>query len=318
MLVLVTGGAGFVGNNIIDALVKQGYAVRAVVRNPEKAEKRLGHFGDSIEIAQGDVTNRGVWADLMKGVDVVIHTVAIPMEKGGQTYEQVNYQGTINVVDAAIDAGVSRFINISQNGADSSLPYRFLAGKGKAQEYVASQENLKWTAIRPSAIFGPQDEFFNTFARLVKLTPIVFPLIGGGKAEFQPVSIFDVAEATVRCIKEDSTIGKELVLGGPEVLTMGEIEKRVIKALNTGRIMIPAPVPLLRPVVFIMENTLPGSPVNSSLLDLLAVPNTVPDNALVTQFGMDPIPFKGQHITYLNDVSIGQALNKFFTGAVVN
>lgn len=318
MPVLVTGAAGFVGNNIVDELVKRGYSVRAVVRNPEKAEKRLGRFGESLEIVQGDVTDRAVWASLMKGVDAVVHTVAISMEKGGQTYESVNYQGTINVVDAALDAGVSRFINISQNGADANLPYRFLASKGKAQDYVAMQEKLQWTAIRPSAIFGEQDEFFNTFARLVKLTPLVFPLIGGGKAEFQPVSVYDVAEATVRSIEDSSTIGKELVVGGPEVLTLGEIENRVIKTLNTGRLMIPVPVFLLRPIVFIMENTLPGSPVSSSLLDLLAVPNTVPENALVEHFGMEPIPFSGQHIDYLNDTSIGQALNKFFTGAMVN
>lgn len=318
MLVLVTGGAGFVGNNIIDKLVEKNYRVRAVVRNPEKAEIRLGHHGDKIEIVQGDVTDRSVWANLMRGVDAVVHTVAISMEKGGQTYEEVNYQGTINVVDASVDANVKRFINISQNGADSSLPYRFLASKGKAQEYVAMQDDLKWTAIRPSAIFGPQDEFFNTFARLVKLTPVVFPLIGGGKAQFQPVSIFDVAEATVRSIEDDDTIHKELEIGGPEVLTLKEIEDRVIKALDTGRIMIPAPVFLLRPVVSIMENTLPGSPVSGSLLDLLAVPNTVPNNALVEQFGMEPIPFKGQHIEYLKDNTVGQALNKFFTGAVIN
>ena len=318
MLVLVTGAAGFVGNNVVSKLVEKGYDVRAVVRNPEKAEKRLGQYGDTVEIVQGDVTNRSVWANLMKGVDAVVHTVAISMEKGGQTYEEVNYQGTINVMDAAVDAKVGRFINISQNGADSSLPYRFLASKGKAQEYVAMQDGIKWTAIRPSAIFGPQDEFFNTFARLVKLTPLIFPLIGGGKAEFQPVSVFDVAEATLRSIEDDNTVGKELVIGGPEALTLGEIEKRVIKTLGTSRLMVSVPVFLLRPVVAIMENTLPGSPVSSSLLDLLAVPNTVPDNALVDEFGMDPIPFKGQHIDYLNNTSAGQALNIFFTGATVN
>lgn len=317
MTVLVTGAAGFVGNNIVSKLVENGRSVRAVVRSPEKAQKRLGHFGDKIEIVQGDVTNRSVWVDLMRGVDAAVHTVAISMEKGGQTYEEVNFQGTINVADAASDAGVSRFINISQNGADADLPYPFLASKGKAQDYVAQSE-LKWTAIRPSAIFGPQDEFFNTFARLVRLTPIVFPLIGGGKAEFQPVSVDDVAEAAARSIEDDSTIGKELTVGGPEVLTLGEIEKRVIKALGTSRIFVPAPVALLRPAVFVMENTLPGSPVSSSLLDLLAVPNTVPNNALVEQFGMDPIPFSGEHIEYLKDTSIGQALNKFFTGATVN
>ena len=317
MTVLVTGGAGFVGNNIIEKLVNRGEPVRAMVRTPEKAEKRLGKYGNKVEIVQGDVTDRSSLSRVMNGINAVVHTVAISMEKGGQTYDEVNYQGTINVADAAMDAGIKRFINISQNGADSSLPYRFLASKGKAQEYVAST-NLAWTAIRPSAIFGPQDEFFNTFARLVRLTPIVFPLIGGGRAEFQPVSVFDVAEATVRSLEDDSTIGKELVVGGPEVLTMGEIEKRVIKALDTSRVMIPAPVFLLRPAVWVMENTLPGSPVSTSLLELLAVPNTTPNNALVEQFGMEPIPFKGEYIEYLNDTSAGQAMRKFFTGATVN
>ena len=317
MTVLVTGGAGFVGNNIIEKLVQRGEPVRAMVRTPEKAKMRLGKYGDKVEIVQGDVTDRSSLSRIMQGVTAVVHTVAISMEKGVQTYEEVNYQGTINIADAAMDAGIKRFINISQNGADSSLPYRFLASKGKAQEYIASTD-LAWTALRPSAIFGPQDEFFNTFARLVRLTPIIFPLIGGGTAEFQPVSVFDVAEATVRSLEDDSTIGKELVIGGPEVLTLGEIEKRVLNALDTSRVMIPAPVFLLRPAVWVMENTLPGSPVSTSLLELLAVPNTTPNNALVEQFNMEPLPFKGEHIRYLNDTSAGQAMRKFFTGTTVN
>ncbi|MDQ7025165.1 MAG: NAD(P)H-binding protein [Anaerolineae bacterium] len=317
MTILVTGAAGFVGNNVIDKLVAQGRSVRAMVRNLEKAQMRLGEYGDKVEIVQGDVTQRDSLLPHIQGVTAIVHTVAISMEKGGQTYEKVNYQGTVNLVDVAIDGGVSRFINISQNGADSSLPYRFLASKGKAQDYVAAS-NLKWTALRPSAIFGTQDEFFNTFARLVRLTPLIFPLIGGGKAEFQPVSVLDVAEATIRSLDDDSTIGKTLGLGGLEVLTLGEIEKRVIQALNTRRIMIPTPVWLLRPAVFIMEKTLRGSPVSSSLLDLLAVPNRVEDNALVNIFGIEPIPFRGEHIAYLKNASAGQALKKFFTGATVN
>ena len=138
MTILVTGGAGFVGNNVIEKLVTAGKPVRAMVRNPEKAKMRLGKYGDGVEIVQGDVTDRASLPALFKDVSAVVHTVAISMEKGAQTYEEVNYQGTINIVDASVDAGVSRFINISQNGADSSLPYRFLASKGKAQEYVAS------------------------------------------------------------------------------------------------------------------------------------------------------------------------------------
>ena len=239
------------------------------------------------------------------------------MEKGGQTYEAVNYQGTVNVLRAAEAAGVRRFINMSQNGARGDLPYRFLASKGAAQEAVAASE-LDWTALRPSAIFGPQDEFFNSFARLLKITPVIFPLIGGGTAQFQPVSVYDVVEAVIRCLDDESTIGAELALGGPEVLSLGEIERRVIEALGTWRLLLPTPVALLRPAVMLMQALLPGSPVSTSLLDLLAVPNTVPDNALVNRFGMKPIPFAGEHIAYLKDNTLSDTLAKFFGNATIN
>jgi NADH dehydrogenase len=253
----------------------------------------------------------------MQGVSAVVHTVAIPMERGGATYEEVNYQGTVNVVDAARDAGVLRFINMSQNGARPDHPSRFLRSKGRAQEYVAAS-GLKWTAMRPSVIFGPQDEFFNAFARLIRLTPLVFPLIGGGTAQFQPVSVYDVVEAVTRSLDDDGTIGHEFRLGGPEVLTMGEIEKRVLAAMNARRVLVSAPVGLLRPAVFVMEKTLPGTPVSSSLLDLLGEPNIVPDNALVSYFHLTPRAFAGENIAYLKDASVGTALKRFFTGAAVN
>lgn len=317
MTILVTGAAGFVGSNTVRRLVELGKPVRAVVRSSAKARIRLGDLADKIEIVEGDVTERESLPPLMKDVLAVVHTVAISMEKGGRTYEEVNYQGTINIVDAAEAAGVGRFIFISQNGADSSLPYRFLQSKGRAQDYVAASK-MRWTALRPSAIFGPQDEFFNTFARLVQITPLVFPLIGGGHAEFQPVSIYDVVEAVVRSLDDDSTIGKALDLGGPEVLTLGQIEKRVIEALGTWRLMVPAPVPLLRLPVWLMQSLLPGSPVSSSLLDLLAVANTTPHNALIERFSMEPIPFSGENIAYLRDNNIGDTMRKFFRNATIN
>jgi uncharacterized protein YbjT (DUF2867 family) len=185
MAILVTGAAGFVGNNTVRRLVAQGKQVRAMVRNPDKARQRLGDLADKIEIVSGDVTERSTLRPLMRDVTAIVHTVAIPMEKGDATYDEVNYQGTINLVDAAEAEGVTRFINVSQNGATPDHFSRFLRSKGRAQEYVATSK-LQWTAVRPSAIFGPQDEFFNSISRLVTLTPIVFPNIGGGKATFQP------------------------------------------------------------------------------------------------------------------------------------
>ncbi|MYD10410.1 MAG: complex I NDUFA9 subunit family protein [Chloroflexi bacterium] len=317
MTILVTGAAGYLGNQTVKKLVAQGRPVRALARRRAKAALRLADVAGQIEIVDGDVTRPESLAPAMRDVSAVIHFVAIAMEKGGQTYESVNYQGTVNVLQAAESAGVRRFINMSQNGASSALPYRFLASKGRAQEYVAASD-MEWTALRPSAIFGPQDEFFNSFARLLKITPLIFPLIGGGKAVFQPVSVYDVVEAVVRCLDDAGTIGAELALGGPEVLTLGEIERRVMAALGARRLLVPVPVALLRPAVRVMQALLPGSPVSTSLLDLLAVPNTVPDNALVKRFGMTPIPFAGEHIQYLNDNTLGDTLAIFLRNATVN
>ena len=317
MTTLVTGAAGYIGNNIVKRLVNAGKPVRAMVHNLEKGKSRLPDVAGEIEIVQGDVTDPESLSTAMQGVSTVIHLVAIALEGRNRTYESINYQGTVNVVDAAVQTGVTRFINMSQNGASSTVTYRFLKSKGRGQEYVA--ENApNWTTLRPSAVFGPQDEFFNSIARLIKLTPLIFPLIGGGKAEFQPVSVNDVAEAAVRSLDDETTVGKEFVLGGPEILTLGEIEKRILKALGSRRLLVPAPVMLLRAPVFLMERLLPGSPASSSLLDLLAVPNTTPQNALVDHFGIAPIPFEGEHITYLKENPIGVTLKKLFTGATVN
>jgi uncharacterized protein YbjT (DUF2867 family) len=315
--ILVTGAAGYVGNNTVRRLVELGKPVRAMVRNSEKAKQRLGDLADKIEIVMGDVQNRASLKPIMQDVSAVIHLVAIPMERGGATYEEVNYQGTIKVVDAAREAGVSRFINMCQNGATPDHFSRFLRSKGRAQQYVA-QSDLKWTAVRPSVIFGPQDEFFNAFARLIRLTPVIFPLIGGGTALFQPVSVYDVVEAMVCSLDDANTIGREFELGGPEVLTLEEIEKRVIKAMDTSRILINVPVGFLRPAVWVMEKALPGAPVNLTLLELLKEPNVVKENALVSYFQMPPRPFAGENIAYLKQATAGAALKRFFTGATVN
>lgn len=317
MAVLVTGAAGYIGNNTVRRLVEQGKPVKAMVRDRDKAAKRLADVANKIEIVTADVTDRASLKAVMNDVTAVVHLVAIPMEKGGATYEEINYQGTINVADAAMEAGVERFINMCQNGATPDHFSRFLRSKGRAQQYVASTP-LKWTAMRPSVIFGPQDEFFNAFARLIRLTPVVFPLIGGGTALFQPVSVHDVVEAMVRSLDDDKTIGREFELGGPEILNLGEIEKRVLAAMGEKRTMISVPVGLLRPAVFVMEKTLPGAPVNLTLLELLGTPNVVSDNALMTYFLIDPRPFVGENIAYLREATAGSALQRFFTGQAVN
>ncbi len=308
-MILVTGASGHVGNSIVRHLVKLGKPVRALVANPGKAHLRFGELASQIEIIQGDVTRPETLRAALQGVDTVIHLAAIAIEKGGRKYEAINTQGTINMVEAAKAAGIKRFLNMSQNGASPDNPSRFLRSKGVAQAYVAAS-GLEWTAFKPSVIWGPQDEFANVQARLIKLTPIFFPLAGDGQATFQPVYVGDVAQAFATALNDSSTYGQEYELGGGEVLTYEEIVKRVLKALKTKRLLIKMPLALLRPVVAVMQAALPVPPATTTLLELLAVPNVVPTgkNALIDTFKITPKPFASENLSYMRDFTLGTSI----------
>jgi uncharacterized protein YbjT (DUF2867 family) len=309
MTVLVTGGSGYLGSHIVKRLVKIDESVRVLVRNPSRAQKEGRLRGLAVEWAEGDVTAPETLSSAMQGVTAVIHTVAIAIEKGRLKYETVNYQGTVNVVEAAKRVGVQRFINMAQLGADSHLPYRFLASKGRAQEYVAAS-GLNWTAFRPSVIWGPEDEFANTFARLVLITPIVFPIIGDGQAKFQPVWVEDVVTCVIKALDDPETIGKEYELGGPEVLTIGEIEWRTLKAVGTRRLMLHFTMPIISMIVTMMEKFLPAPPVTRSLLELLAI-NNVPTTNAIYRFVPNPRPFTAENAaSYMRQFTSKQTLDQ--------
>jgi NADH dehydrogenase len=316
-MILVTGASGHIGNTIVRRLVEAGGPVRAMVHHPAKAEARLADIRDKIEIVQADVTRPATLAPVLEGVSAVVHLVAIAVEKHKGDYERINKQGTVNLVDAAQAAGVRRFVNMSQNGARSDSPYRFLASKGAAQEYVAASD-LDWTALRPSVVWGPQDEFANVQARLIKLTPLLFPIVGDGQARFQPIWVGDLAEAAARTLGDDSTIGGEYLLGGPEVLTYAQIVDRVLQALNLRRWTVKVPVAVLRPVVRLMQFALPNPPVTTSLLDMLKVDNTTTPNALVDVFGIAPRPFTPENLDYMRQFSTVGTLKRLFGNTMVD
>jgi uncharacterized protein YbjT (DUF2867 family) len=309
-MIVVTGASGYLGSHTIKRLAKMGLPLRAVVRDPRRADKEGRLRGLDVEWVEGDVIRPETLGPAMADAEAVVHTVAIAIEKGGRTYEAINFRGTVNVVDAAQTAGTRRFINICQLGADSSLPYRFLASKGKAQEYVA-RSSLDWTAFRPSVIWGPEDEFANTFARLVALSPLVYPIIGSGQARFQPVWVEDVVSCIAKSLDDPQTFGQEYELGGPEVLSLEEIERRTLAAVGARRLMIRVPLPLLRLVVTLMEFLLPAPPVSRSLLELLAVANVTSSNA-IQRFVPEPRPFTAENTaSYMRQFRLGQTVAQF-------
>ncbi len=199
-MIVVTGGTGYIGSHIVRRLVQDGKKVRVLVHNRERAVSEGRLAGLDVEWAEGNITRQESLEPAFQGASAVIHTVAIAIEKGGRTYEEINYQGTVNALDACKKVGVKRLINLSQLGADPDLPYRFLASKGKAQEAVAAS-GLDWTAFRPTVVWGPEDEFANTFAKLVAITPLIFPIVDKN-AQFQPVYVEDVVTAMVKSLDD--------------------------------------------------------------------------------------------------------------------
>ena len=309
-MIAITGASGYVGSHLTKRLAQEGYPVRALVQNRQQAEKEARLNDLTVEWAEADVTKPETLHSALKDVTAVIHTVAIAIEKGDRTYEEINFQGTVNVVEAAKNNGVQRFINLSQLGADPRLPYRFLASKGKAQDYVADS-GLDWTAFRPSVIWGPEDEFANTFARLVPLTPLIFPIVGDQNSRFQPIWVEDVVTACIKSLNNPDTSRKVYELGGPEILTLEEIERRTLQAIGAKRKMVHFPFSILRIAVILMEKFLPNPPVTRSLLELLAVSNVTQQNG-IQNFVSDPRHFTAENVApYMRQFTVQDTLAQF-------
>ena len=307
--VVVTGAAGLVGTHVCEHLAKSGWKVRAIVRNTARAAQRLGHL--PIEIRTGDIRSVADMRSALSGAGALVHLAAIAIERPGESYADVNANAMRVLIDSASAESVARMVHMSQNGSDSDSPYPFLRSKGIAQDLV-QDSSLQWTILRPSVIFGPEDEFVNVLARLVRISPLIFPLPGGGTARFQPVAVADVARAVGKVLSDDSTIRRSYGLGGPVPLTLRQMTERILIAMNASRALVGVPVSALRPVIAMTQHLLPNPPVTTSLLDLLALDNTVEPNDLQEKLGIDPVPFAPEELLYLRKITAESAIRSLF------
>lgn len=307
--ILVTGAAGLVGIHTCRELTKNGWQVRALIRDPARAAMALGQL--PVEFRVGDVRDATALRSSLGGCGAVVHLAAIAIEKKGQTYRETNSAATERLISAARAQNIRRIIFMSQNGADSRSPYPFLHSKGVAQDSVKTS-GLAWTILRPSVIFGPEDQFVNVLARLIRLTPKIFPLPGGGTARFQPVSVDDVARAVRLSLEKKDTVQQVYDLGGAVPLTLRQMTERILTAMGTTRRLVPVPVGILRPLVALAQRLLPNPPVTSGLLDLLAVDNTISNNALTEKFKIVPVPFAGDELQYLRRITARSAIRSLF------
>jgi NADH dehydrogenase len=307
--VLVTGAAGLVGIHTCRELTKNGWQVRALIRDPARAAMALGQL--PVEFRVGDARDATTLRSSLSGCGAVVHLAAIAVEKKGDSYRESNTAATERLISAARAENVQRIIFMSQNGSDSRSPHPFLRSKGVAQDSVKTS-GLRWTILRPSVIFGPEDQFVNVLGRLIRLTPKIFPLPNGGKARFQPIAVDDVARVVRLSLEKKESVGQVYALGGAVPLTLRDMTERIMIAMGTHRRLVPVPVRLLRPLVSLAERILPNPPVTSGLLDLLALDNTVSNNALTEVFRITPVPFAGDELQYLRRITVRNAFHSLF------
>ena len=275
-LITVFGGSGFVGQHVVQALGRRGYRIRVAVRRPNEALflKTSGVVGQ-IEPVQANIRDDASVSAAIHGASAVINLVGILSESGKQKFEAVQGEGAARVARLAKAAGVPIFIQMSSIGADEQSPSHYARSKAHGEAAVRA-EYPDAAILRSSVIFGAEDNFFNRFAALARLFPVL-PLVGGNTS-FQPVYVKDVAEAVARVLETDAGDGKVIELGGPAHLTMRELMEIMLHVIRRKRLLIPAPMALAKFKAFFLQ-MLPNPLLTVDQCRSLAIDNVVSEEA---------------------------------------
>jgi uncharacterized protein YbjT (DUF2867 family) len=243
-LVTVFGGSGFLGRSVVRALCKRDYRIRVAVRRPELAGhlQPLGKVGQ-IHAVQANLRYPASVEAAMRDSHVAINLVGILAESGAQTFDAVQGAGAGAVAKAAAAAG-ARMVHVSAIGADENSLSHYARAKAAGEKAVLSAVPAA-TIMRPSVVFGPEDQFTNRFAALARMSPAL-PLIGGGMTKLQPVYVGDVATAVADAVDGKTKQGATYELGGPEVLTMREIMEIILATIERRRMLVSLPFGLAK------------------------------------------------------------------------
>ena len=300
-LVTVYGGSGFLGRHVVRALAKRDYRIRVAVRRPELAGhlQPLGRVGQ-IHAVQANIRNAASVDAAARDAHVLINLVGILFERGRQRFDVVHAYGAEQVALAASAHG-ARLVHVSAIGADENSPSAYARSKAKAEQLVLAAQS-KAVIMRPSIIFGPEDDFFNRFASMARLSPVL-PLVGGGHTRFQPVFVGDVATAIANAVDGNAREGTVYELGGPEVRSFKQLMQFVLATIERKRLLVPLPFFVAKLQAMVLQ-FLPTPPLTPDQVDLLRVDNVVSAAALADQrtlqgMAIEPEPIEAIVPSYL-------------------
>jgi uncharacterized protein YbjT (DUF2867 family) len=275
-LVTVFGGSGFIGRHVVRALAKRDYRIRVAVRRPEMAGhlQPIGKVGQ-IHAVQANLRYPASVAAAMRGAGIVVNLCGILTESGRQSFEAVQAQGAAGIAQAAAAIG-ARMVHVSAIGADADSPSAYARAKADGEAAVLA-EVPSATILRPSVVFGPEDQFTNRFASLARMAPVM-PLFGAD-TKMQPVYVGDVATAVADAVDGKTRPGATYELGGPEVLTMREIVGIILATIERKRLLVPVPFGVAKLQASVLQFAPGAFKLTPDQVALLRVDNVVSEAA---------------------------------------
>jgi len=297
-LITVFGGTGFVGRHTVRALARAGFRVRVAVRYPSQGFflPPMGHVGQ-IAIVKCNVRNPEQIAAAIHGASGVVNLTGILFSRGRQNFNAVHVEGAAAIAKAAQAVGVSSLVHISAIGANVDAESSYAASKGEGERRVREAFSDA-TILRPSIVFGPEDDFFNRFAALARILPVL-PLIGGGHTKFQPVFVGDVASAVLRALNDPSTRGNTYELGGPTIYTFKELMQVILRETCRKRLLLPIPFSIAAFQAFFLQ-FMPKPLLTPDQVTLLRSDNIVSASDALASLGIAPTSVEAEVPTYLS------------------
>jgi uncharacterized protein YbjT (DUF2867 family) len=250
--IIVVGASGFIGRYVVKRLAAEGAVIGACCRHAREAGylRPMGDVGQ-VAVFNADINDEAALAAVVAGADAVVNTVGILYERGKQSFEAVHHQGPARLARLAKAAGVRHFVHISALTADPAAPAAYSRSKaaGEAAVRAAFPEAV---ILRPSLVFGPEDNFFNRFAAMARYVPAL-PLIGGGTTKFQPVYVDDVAAAVAAALNRADAAGRSFDLAGPVIFDLKQLFEMILRFTGRKRLLIPLPFGLASFKAFFLE-----------------------------------------------------------------
>jgi NADH dehydrogenase len=295
ILILVTGGTGFIGQALIRHLVAAGYRVRTLIR-PSERSPRLPR-GVPVEVAVAGINDERGLRAAMVGVDTVYHLVGGEHRGPREDLMAVDVRGARTVVEAAADANVDRFFYISHLGADRASAFPVLKAKAIAEDHIKNS-GVDYTILRSAVVYGLGDRFTTRLARSLYGLPFIFLMPGDGETRIQPLWIEDLVTCLAWALDDDGTRNRTYELGGPEFLTFRQVLEMMMHKMGIRRVLVPIPPPYLRALTVVLEYIFPFLPLTVYWLDYLATDRTCSLDTIPHIFNLMPSRFS-RRLDYL-------------------